>query len=399
MTLCPLVKSLTLKRFRSFKNAQVEFDNPTFLVGQNGSGKSNLVDAFAFLAESMAGPLSAAIDKRGGISAVRFRPARGSGASSMGLGVALGSLNDETTAAHYAFQIEARRNERLRVIREQCQIRRSDGERYWFDRQEDGFVSNVAALSPALDSASLALPVIGGHAQFACLLRTLAAMRVYCINPTSLRYPIDADSNGSLRGDGGNAAAVLDAIRRESEDVFETLRELLASIVPGMIAATSHRRGDKLTIEFLQESAEGRLSFDAASMSDGTLRAMALLLAAFQHPSPSVMVIEEPEASMHPGALGAVLDMLRHASLNTQLVVTTQSTDLLDAEWIEDRHLRIVTNDQGQSHVAGLADSSRSVLRDRLMRPGELLRANALDPAPPGPSSESDASELFEELA
>ncbi|MEX0714239.1 MAG: AAA family ATPase [Pirellulales bacterium] len=394
-----LVKSLTLKRFRSFKSGQVEFDNPTFLVGPNGSGKSNLVDAFAFLAECMSAPLSAAIDKRGGISAVRFRPTRGAGASSMGLGVVLGSPNGEVTGARYAFQVEAQRNERPRVIREQCEIRCSDGVRHWFDREENQFASNVDGLSPALDSASLALPVIGGQVRFASLLRTLAAMRVYCINPTSLRYPIDADSNGSLRGDGGNAATVLDAIRRESEETFETLAELLAAIVPGMITATPHRHGGKLTLQFLQESAEGRLWFDAASMSDGTLRAMALLLAAFQYPSPSVMVIEEPEASMHPGALGAVLDVLRHASLNTQLVVTTQSTDLLDAKWIEDRHLRIVTNDQGQSHVAGLADSSRSVLRDHLMLPGELLRANALDPAPSGPSAESEARELFEELA
>ena len=62
----PVIKQLILKRFRSIPSERVDFDNPTFLVGQNGSGKSNLVDAFSFLADAMASPLQAVFDKRGG---------------------------------------------------------------------------------------------------------------------------------------------------------------------------------------------------------------------------------------------------------------------------------------------------------------------------------------------
>lgn len=42
----PILRQLILHRFRSLRLEQVEFDNPTFLVGQNGSGKSNFADAF-----------------------------------------------------------------------------------------------------------------------------------------------------------------------------------------------------------------------------------------------------------------------------------------------------------------------------------------------------------------
>ena len=62
----PVVRSLILKRFRSIPTEHIRFDNPTFLVGRNGSGKSNLVDAFSFLADAMASPLQAVFDKRGG---------------------------------------------------------------------------------------------------------------------------------------------------------------------------------------------------------------------------------------------------------------------------------------------------------------------------------------------
>ena len=41
----PFLRELKLKRFRSFPAEIVSFDNPTFLVGQNGSGKSNVADA------------------------------------------------------------------------------------------------------------------------------------------------------------------------------------------------------------------------------------------------------------------------------------------------------------------------------------------------------------------
>ena len=61
----PILRSLILKRFRSIPAETVPFGNPTFLVGQNGSGKSNFVDAFAFLAEAMASPLQAVFDRPG----------------------------------------------------------------------------------------------------------------------------------------------------------------------------------------------------------------------------------------------------------------------------------------------------------------------------------------------
>lgn len=53
----PILRQLVLRRFRSLPLEKVTFDNPTFLVGQNGSGKSNFADAFAFLTEAMTSSL------------------------------------------------------------------------------------------------------------------------------------------------------------------------------------------------------------------------------------------------------------------------------------------------------------------------------------------------------
>ena len=65
----PTIKQLILKRYRSIPSERIIFDNPTIFVGRNGSGKSNLVSVFSFLAEAMALPLQAVFDRAGGISA------------------------------------------------------------------------------------------------------------------------------------------------------------------------------------------------------------------------------------------------------------------------------------------------------------------------------------------
>ena len=84
--------------------------------------------------------------------------------------------------------------------------------------------------------------------------------------------------------------------------------------------------------------------------------------------------------TIHPGALGAVLDLLRHASRNMQVVITTHSPELLDAKWIGERHLRVVVWRDGASRALRPSEASRQALREHLMGAGELLRANALEP-------------------
>ena len=378
-----LIGKLILKRFRSIPSEVIEFYNPTFLVGRNGSGKSNLVDAFAFLAEAMATPLQAVFDRRGGISTVRNRTSGRSYPPNLGMGVLFGPLNSSLKGGRYAFEVRALPNYGFEVFREQCVLVQSDGGKLWFDRSKGRFQTNAKGLEPSLDPASLGLPVVGGDARFAPVLRALSSMRVYSIEPNELKEMQDPDSGTSLRPDGSNAASVLQEIERQSKHDLERICQILATVVPNTKHVHSKKHGNKLSLEFTQEWGDRkRLKFEAFNMSDGTLRAIGLLTAVYQRPTPSLVAIEEPEATIHPGALGAVLDLLRHASKKMQVVVTTHSPDVLDADWIKDDHLRVVDWQEGATRVTGLSDASREALRTHLMGAGELLRSNALDPRP-----------------
>ena len=95
----PVVKSLLLHRYRSFVSEQVDFDNPTFFVGQNGAGKSNLVDALAFLSEAMSTPLAAVLSRRGGLETVKYRRHTGLYGRRLALGVVLGCIGDGNAGA------------------------------------------------------------------------------------------------------------------------------------------------------------------------------------------------------------------------------------------------------------------------------------------------------------
>ena len=120
-------------------------------------------------------------------------------------------------------------------------------------------------------------------------------------------------------------------------------------------------------------------------MSDGTLRALGVLVALFQadngraHRVPLVG-IEEPEIGLHPAAAGVLRDSLRDASRNTQVIVTSHSPDLLDDKDIPAEWIMPVNAEKGVTTIALVDDAGRTAIRNRLYTAGELLRLNELRP-------------------
>src|SRR5262249_23223822 len=158
--------------FRSFRSEVVDFDNPTFLVGRNGAGKSNLLDALAFLSDAVTSPLTDAFSWRGGGRVVCYgssAPSDETEERTLGLGIVLGGFG-EITGARYAIRLAVRgaRRPSYAVQKEQCVVRGRDGRLDYFERLEDGtFRSNLAGFEPRLANDSLALRLIGGDARFA----------------------------------------------------------------------------------------------------------------------------------------------------------------------------------------------------------------------------------------
>ena len=135
-------------------------------------------------------------------------------------------------------------------------------------------------------------------------------------------------------------------------------------------------------------------------MSDGTLRALGILVALFQGFGNSkgqrtLVGIEEPEIALHPAAAGVLIDSLREATYRSQVLVTSHSTDLLDDSSIPDDAILAVVAEHNETKIGLLDDTGRSALRDHLYTAGELLRMDQLRPDPKQANLEARQLDLF----
>ncbi len=417
----PVVRRLILKNFRSVSSGHIDFDNPTFLVGLNGSGKSNIADALAFLSDAMISPLHEVLDRRGGLANLLHKtpndlPAMLGMAVELDYGESLkigienfedlksDELGSTISSIHYAFEIKPLPEYRFKVEREQCICTRFNGTKAWFDRSGEKLKTNVGPFAGKtfnlFVAENLALQIMASVSAFSPVPQILRDIHVYSIEPSGLREMQDPDSGTRLRRDGRNAASVLEEIRRRTPQIIPRIEQFLSTIVPGISSVATIRHGQKLMLEFVQKwDTTKQLTFEAFNMSDGTLRAFALLLAIFQLVTPSLLLVEEPEASIHPGAMGPILDLLHHASKQMQIVVSTHSPEILDAKWIEDRHLRIVSWQKGATSISSISEMSKKALHQHLMGAGELLRSEALAPANLFAEVPQSEAELFEEVS
>lgn len=306
-------------------------------------------------------------------------------------------LPDDTAPnGHYALSVGADEPAFPSVLHEQCIITKNDGDQLWFDRAGSIFKTNIPGVAPEIGRQALALPIIGGVKPFSFLVRALAAMRVYSIVPSQMRDLMDFDNAPFLNGDGSNVASTIHNAQASNRATVRRINELLKPIAPNIVSIGTHvSRQGKAYLVYSQKSTDVHPLFDASDMSDGTLKALGVIVAALQEPAPSVIVIEEPEASLHPGALSTIADLIDLASERTQVIVTTHSPDLLDAKWIKPENLRVVEWAGDSTRISPLGEVPVQALQQHLMGAGELLRSNALDAAPY--SEETDA-DLFDRI-
>jgi len=106
---------------------------------------------------------------------------------------------------------------------------------------------------------------------------------------------------------------------------------------------------------------------------------LGLLLAIYQVERPALVAIEEPEATVHPGATEVITQVLVDASFDRQVLITTHSADLLDFKYIPDSALRVVVKEHNSTLIGPMDESGREAIKEDLYTPGELLRAREVD--------------------
>jgi len=378
------LKRVVLNNYKSIKECSVCLGPLTFLLGQNGAGKSNFLDALRLVSESLNTSLEHALRERGGINEVRRR----SSGHPTHFGIRLDWQLQDGTQGFYAFRVGAQKRGGFEIQREECRVYDHGFFEKEFYRVEDGTLMDKSfQVAPPTSSDRFYLVAASGLTPFRPLYDALSRMGFYNLNPDEIRELQPPDTGEVLKRDGSNLASVLSMMAKENREGFDRLVAFLSKVVPGIQGIEVKHVGRKETIEFRQlvGNSKDAWRFMAENMSDGTLRALGVLTALFQSSREVAkrvpfVGIEEPEVAVHPGAAGVLRDGLVTASKTTQIAVTSHSPDLLDDKDILDESILAVVNKNGETMIAPLDEAGRTAIRDRLYTTGELLRLNQIDP-------------------
>jgi predicted ATPase len=366
-----------LKDYRSIATCDVELQRFTLLVGPNGAGKSNFLDSLRFLVHSMHAPLEQALEVRSGIKSVLRKLPKGRMSSRFSIGVEF--IDAEGRAGTYSLTVSSGVDGASNIEREECRV--GDDDHFALVGQS---LSHSALSAPAFTGDRPALVAFGAQPAFAPVFNLIAGMTFYSPNPEKMRQPTSAGPGKVLSRDASNAADVLARLQREKPRLVERIRGYLQSFNPEFQDVTVTETDNYRWLAFRPSRNPSDWRFNSSDVSDGTLRAMGILLAIFQSGSGinpiSLVGLEEPENNLHPAAAGVLLDALLEASISVPVIASTHSADMLDRKDLPDNSLLAVALQDGETIIGPIDDIGKSILHKHLYTAGELLRTNQLTP-------------------
>jgi predicted ATPase len=276
-------RSVTIEGFKSIRSIRDLPLRPiNMLVGANGSGKSNFLEAFIFLGVANAGELDSYVARYGGADKLLFFGSK----FTQRVHVRLNSSNGLDVSADFRY-----------AVNDSLAGSVSSG---W--NEHDGPTLNRYQFQDAGEDSPL-------------------------------RKTSGLHNNRTLSRLGGNLAAILYLLRREHPESYQLIRRTVQQVAPffeDFQLEPLRLNPDTIRLEWRHVGTDDY--FDVSSLSDGTLRFIALTTMLLRPPEsrPSLILVDEPELGLHPHAIELLASLIRQASKDTQVIAATQSPLLLD---------------------------------------------------------------------
>jgi predicted ATPase len=189
--------------------------------------------------------------------------------------------------------------------------------------------------------------------------------------------------NRRLRADGSNLPAFLYFFQERHPESFSLIRQTAQLVAPYFDSFQLEALNlDPESIRLEWRHAGSERLFDSSALSAGTLRFIALATLFLQPEKlrPSVILVDEPELGLHPYAIGLLGSLIKQASVSTQVIVSTQSPQLLDRFNPED----VLVAERNEKHATSLRRLEPGVLANWLedYSLGQLWEKNELGGRP-----------------
>jgi predicted ATPase len=332
------------------------------LIGPNGSGKTNFIEALALL-KAAPEDFSRPIRDSGGAREWLWKGLNGS--SEGAISVRLPGSPSAVPTLDYRIVFRANAD-RVEVVEEAIREEKTGlplDELNEYYQMEHGKASigeggNHREIGPRellMDQSILSqIKDASRYKNLTSLQRSYSAMRFYrnwSFGPkTAMRAEQSAQMRHDFLDDGGqNLAVVLGAfpmalkkrVKLELQVVYEGITDV----------GVANRSGGNLQVMIEEEN--GR-EIPASRLSDGTLRYLCLLTILLDPSPPPLVVIEEPELGLHPDVIPKIAELLIEASGRMQLVVTTHSRMLIDALADDPESVVVCSREHGESRMERL---------------------------------------------
>lgn len=372
-------RRLHVENYRSIGRIVVDLPPFSMLVGPNGSGKSNVADALLFAAE-VGVNASAAIHRRGGIDGIRRWTPEDPADIVIDCRIAASANELDTNYLRHRFVLGGGLRHKWSFLEEVVEIvvgGHAEHRAVRTGEEVDYSWWPTRLPFPAPDASILT--VLSQLEDFSAAASLLGGVRRYRPNPDAMREPIKGTDATRLDELGTNIALAVQNLEMAGEG--PELENRLSKIVPGLVSLTTDNIGSYSVLRIRQEQGKGGIAeLDATGLSDGSLRALGLLVATLQQRRNELLIIEEPEVSVHVAAANLLYDVLREAADKGSVLVTTHSPDLVEAA--ADEEILVCEYVGGMTRLGSLDPVQRQIVEDGLFSLSELMRSEPLRVSP-----------------
>ena len=374
-----MIKSITLKNWKSYEESTLYLDPLTIVIGTNSSGKSNVIDALIFLSRIASGVgVFQAINGdltlgslRGGMDWVCKK-----NTNAFTLEVI---MEYEKKDYEYSVSVEVG-NAKALVIDEK--LIQCGGNKLFYTNLKDSELLNISAyfwtgkqgkgqkfeLNRSTSVLYQSKTLQPKRKEIIEVITDLAKQLsgIFVLDPIPNHMRDYSPLAEKLSTDGSNIAGVLAALNDAKRDkVQEKLTSYLKKIPEKDIESVWAERIGKFNTDamlYCKEAwnGEDECVVDARGMSDGTLRFLAIVTAMLTNEENKLIVIEEVDNGLHPSRANVLINMLKELGneRNIDVLITTHNPALLDAAGTPMIPFITVAHrdDSGQSRLTLLED-------------------------------------------
>lgn len=348
------ITQLHVANFRCIQKLDLELPRFAALIGPNGAGKSTLLGTLRALHEAAQGKLSQVLSAYGGFAATICRH---SVSSRIGLGA---RIENGSETLNYSMELSAAGTGYI-VAREQIPGMSDSDKPQGFHQKGEAFLPDLASKSSQCGAIVRAFRGILSWDSSGVQLQQIR--RPQALAPAELPSPT-----------GDNLLSVLYGLKADKRETYEELVSTLRVACPDLETIELPLAGKGYaSLSWYQKGEANPL--DAQELSDGTLRLLWLVTLLHTVPDDGLVLIDEPEISMHPQWLQFLASLMRHMSLRTQILVATHSDQFI--RWLEPHELLVANLEDGVSsfrwgHEMDLEKWLEDYTLDRLWLMGEL---------------------------